>query len=541
MKLHSWLSVGSIAALAMAVVTATAQETPPPAQEPTKKTEEPEEKTIPVKFNKLTVGYTSQKTNDWLSRYARPSSGLVLHELQLFTPGSDSWPYSRLTIRGTTGQDSYASGYVVLNHGHTVVRGSKKDYGFYVFDWRNVDRSQENETEVVVDHSFTPKIGGFFKYNAKERQGEYPVPRDRDKTRTRTFSGGVQGDVLGGNLGVSYSDRVLNDLSGNQPTTLQRSIDATYSHDFSDTFSLAGSAGYTRIEQAGLASSSVRSYALSGMFNLGPTTGIQFHLGRQDYDLASILNARIQKRLVTSARLMQRLGTWNLQFGVKHLETERIRTDQSYVDVPKVNFYDARLAGRIGGARVTLRGTWEDLTETAAMNTLDPRQLLWDDKAMFQTKIDVGNEVYSAYGAFTYKFQQNRQRGVEIDWNNFVIGGSYIFNDSLNAYAEFSTDNFMVQGGEGSGESLDLFFPNSRSIAFGLNWAKDQNLSASAALNYYNSADVRGTQLTFSVRRHFGADHDLELVIAPWRHEDKLFNITGYRNTFLSARYTVRF
>jgi hypothetical protein len=38
-----------------------------------------------------------------------------------------------------------------------------------------------------------------------------------------------------------------------------------------------------------------------------------------------------------------------------------------------------------------------------------------------------------------------------------------------------------------------------------------------------------------------GADHELELVLAPWRHEDRLLNLTGYRTTFLSARYTVRF
>jgi hypothetical protein len=74
-----------------------------------------------------------------------------------------------------------------------------------------------------------------------------------------------------------------------------------------------------------------------------------------------------------------------------------------------------------------------------------------------------------------------------------------------------------------------------------LNWAKDQNLSASASLNYYDSGDVRGTQLTLSLRRRMGADHELELVLAPWRHEDRLLNLTGYRTTFLSARYTVRF
>lgn len=538
MKLRSWLSMGSLAALAMAAVTATAQDTPPPADP---KTTEPEEELIPVKYNHVTIGYNSFRTHAGLSRYARPTEGLSLHELSMFTPGGETWPYARLTVRGMPEQDSYLDGYVALNHGRTVVRGSRKNHSFYDFDWRAVDRSEDNETEITLDHAITPNIGGFFKYTTKERDGRYPAPRDPEHNRTRSFAGGVQGNVFGGNLGVTVSDRRTFDDTGAQPATLQRRIDASYSHDFGDSFSLEGSAGYARVEQAGLANSGVRTYALAGALDLGPATAFQFHLGRQDFELNNVLNARIQKRLVSSGRLIHRWPGWSLQFGLKHQETERVRADQSYVDVPKVNIYDARLSGRLGPARMTLRGSWEDLRETATMNTFDTRQLLWDDRATFQAKVDGGGELFSAYGTYTYKFQQNKQRGVEIGWSNVAVGGSYVFNSALNAYAEFSADNYDVQGGTETGQALDSYFPNSRSVAFGLNWAKDQNLSASASLNFYDSADVRGTQLTFSVRRRMAADHDLELIIAPWRHEDRLFNLTGYRTTFLMARYTVKF
>ncbi|MGB2756917.1 MAG: hypothetical protein WBD02_04560 [Acidimicrobiia bacterium] len=541
MKLHSWISVGSIAALAMAMVTASAQETPPPDKETQKTTEEPEEKVIPVKWNHLTVGYTSFQDRSGLHQYARPADGLTLHELSLFTTGGENWPYARFTMRGNYGEDSYLNGYAALNHGHTVIRATREHYGFFVNDWRPKQRSDDAVTVVTVDHAITPKIGGFLQYRSSQREGQYPSPRDPNRTRSRTYGAGIQGDVLGGNAGLSYSERLTNDDTGAQPNTLQRTIDAQYSHDFSDSFSLEGSAGYTNIEQAGLRSKSVRSYALSGMFELGPMTGVQFHLGRQDYDLSNVLNAHVQKRFVSSARLIQRWPGWSLQFGVKHQETERIRADQSFVDVPKVNFYDARLAGRIGPARVTLRGSWEDLQATAIMDTFDPRQLLWDDKAMFQAKVDCGGELFSAYGTYTYKFQQNKQRGVQIDWSNFALGGSYVFNDAWNAFAEFSANNYRVQGGTETGQNLGFYFPNSRSIAVGLNWAQGANMSASASLNYYDSADVRGTQLTFSLRRHLAPDHDLELVFAPWRHEDRLYNISDYRTTFLSARYTVKF
>lgn len=540
MRLRSWLSTGTMTALAMAMVGAVAQETPPPT-EPQKKEEEPEEEIIPVKWNEITVGYSSFRVNSGLSRYARPSEGLSLHDLKFLVPGSESTPYARLVLRGMPSQDNLIDGYVALNRGRTVVRGSRKQYKFYAFDWRPTDPSEDNEAEVTVEHSFAPNIGGFITYKSSERDGRYPAPRDAEHIRARTLAGGVGGKVLGGNLGLTLSDRRLNDDTGAQPASLQRRFDASYARDFGDTLSLEGSAGFTRIEQAGLASSNIRTYALSGAWDVSPSTGLQFHFGRQDFDLNSILNAHAQKRLVSSVRLMHRWPGWSFQFGFKHKETERVRADQSFVDVPKVNEYDARLAGRLGPARLTLRGSWEDLRETAIMNTFDTRQLLWDDRATFQAKLDGGGDAFSAYGTYTYKFQQNKQRGVEIGWNNVAIGGSYVFTPAVNGYAEFSADDFHVLGGAETGQDLDFFFPNSRSFALGLNWSKDASLTASASLNYYESGNVRGTQLTLSLRRRLCADHDLELVVAPWRHEDRQFNLTGYRTTFLSARYTVRF
>jgi hypothetical protein len=66
-------------------------------------------------------------------------------------------------------------------------------------------------------------------------------------------------------------------------------------------------------------------------------------------------------------------------------------------------------------------------------------------------------------------------------------------------------------------------------------------LAAAANVNYYESGDVRGSQLTFSVRRRMSEDSDLELIVAPWRHDDRQFDLTSFYSTFLSARYTMRF
>jgi len=540
MKRSAWLSTGSIAILAMAPVFARAQDTPP-TDNKTTEGQDPEVETPAPKRNWITVAYTSLKPHAEMSRYARPTEGLSLSELKLFTYGEDHTHYGSLTLRGAPKQDAYYDHYISFNRGHTVVRGSHKDYGYFAADFRPAGKSVARESEITVEHEFTPQIGGFFTYATTEKTDRYPAPRDEEKSRTRFYAGGVQGQVLGGTLGVTASERRIYDDKGARPETLFRKIEGSYGVDLGQFLSLEGVAGYTRIEQSGLANAGVRNYALAGAFNLGPDTSMQFHFARTDLSLANVQNTYDRKRFLSSARLIHRWPKWSFQFGYKYQSTERLRTDQSFVDVPKTNEYDARLSGRIGSARVTLRGSWQDLRQTAVMNTLDTRQMFWDDRIMFQAKADMGNEKYTAYGTFTHKFEQNKQRGVEIRWTGFSFGGTYLFNDSLNGFAEVSFDQYKAEAGDGIGSGLDFYFPDSRSGAVGLNWANTDGFSASASINFFDSANVRGSQLMLSLRKQLGLNNSLELMVAPWRFDDKLYDRSGYRSTLLMLKYSLRF
>ena len=84
--------------------------------------------------------------------------------------------------------------------------------------------------------------------------------------------------------------------------------------------------------------------------------------------------------------------------------------------------------------RLTLRGTWDNLTAGAVPNTDDTRQLLWDDKVMGQAKLDFSSDSYAFYAVYTYRFRQNKTRLTEIDWHNITIGASHPFNSALTAY-----------------------------------------------------------------------------------------------------------
>ncbi|MBL8086937.1 MAG: hypothetical protein JNM85_02560 [Chthonomonas sp.] len=543
MKQHRWLSTGMTALFVLAGACAFGQTADPaetdPTVAPTEESTEASTPEAPVRRREITIGIDSIKFNDALRRYGRPPQGLTLHRLRFSSPYGEGPAYGKLLVTGMPERDNAIEGMITFNHGHTTIKARRTESGSYVMDWRAKPMSNRKQVEYTVDQVLTQSLGMFLSYRSFEQSTGYPAPRATDHTRNEVVAAGVVGQVLGGQFDATLASRRTRDVNGALPTTMQRRADATYSRDFGSHLNLEGTVGFSRIEQAGLPASNVKNVGFAGVLDLGPSTGLQFNLGRTDYDFNTNQTPSIRKRTISGLRLVHISNKWSFQFGYRHRETERIRGDRTFVDVPKLNDYDARLSGRIGTARVTLKGSWEDLRTSAIMTTLDKRQMLWDDRATFQAKVDGGNETFLAYGVYTYRFQQNKQRGVDIKWNNLVLGGSYVFNPWVQAYAEVSNDSFSARS-EGS-TALDFFFPNSRTAALGLSWTKSPGLSGSASLNLYESGDIRGSQLTLTLRKQLSADHDFEFMVAPWRQTDRLYGISGYRTTMLSARYTVKF
>jgi len=537
-------NLASLAGILVLTVGAWAQETPP-AGEPTKESEEIE---IPVKWNSISVGYYTWKASGSrirMGQHGRVSEGVTLAELKYLNPVGEGHPYYSFLWRGNPGRNSAGEGVVILEGGQTILRASVRDRQYYADpSWVPTTPSQDKVGTLSVEHQIKPNIGAFVSYTSSERGQRYVAPKESGRQRSRTVAGGVEGRIGGLQAGVTITDRRTFDDTGRQPATLQRGVEGRLAGEIGNRLSLQGAMGYTRIEQAGRPAGGVRTMAMAGHLDLGPRTYLQFNAGRDDLDIGQLTaNAYVRQRFNSGVRLNHRLGDWALQFGFRHRETERVRDDRSFVDVPKWNTYDGRLSGRLNnGIRVTLRGTWDDMTATARATGVDTRQLWWDDKAMAQLKLDGGNDVFTGYAAYTYRFRQNKARNVEVDLHNFALGGSYQFKPNLLGYAEWSYDSIRATGGaEGTSTTVDNFMPNSMSISAGLDWTLNERASFSAAVNHFATNNWRGTQVTFQYRRRISADHSLDVVVAPWRFEDRLYGLTGYETTFLGVRYTVKF
>jgi hypothetical protein len=531
MKRYSLLAGISTATMAMLCSQALAQEAAGQlvAVEPQEEAEE--EVQARPKLSEITLGITTYESVRALDQYANPMEGFGLHSLRLL------W----FIVRGMANQDNLADLYTVVNDGKTTIHANRLQYGRQVLDWRQVSPSGRDEVNLTVDQAISENVSGFLTYHSGKRGTNYAAPRGADQTHTQRFGGGIGANVLGGNLGIAFSDRRTYNGAGVQPTTVQRGVNADYSRDITQNLSIGGAASLSHIEQTGQPDGDINAYKFYGYLDMGPKTGMQFQFARQDNDLETIMNAYVRKRLQSNVRVIHRLPGWVLQMAYNRKESERVRANHEFVDVPKSDGYDVRLSGKLAGARLKLRGSWEQISNDAVMNSNDPRRLYWGDRATVQAKLEGGTDKLSAYGSYTYRLNQNHDRGLQIGWHNIAVGGSYVFSPDLFGYAELSFDDFQVEGEDGVDHDLDFYFPNARSLSIGADWSESPELSAGAGLNFYESGNVRGTQLTFRVRRRLSEDNDLELIVAPWSRNDREYDMTSYHSTFLSARYTTRF
>jgi hypothetical protein len=263
-------------------------------------------------------------------------------------------------------------------------------------------------------------------------------------------------------------------------------------------------------------------------------------------------NAYVQEIFVTSIRLVHQFPGVSFQAGFQHKEAERVRADQSYVDVPKWDTYDARLSTRITpSVRLSAKGSWEHMRNGPQVVSDDNRSLFWDDRVRGQIKIDGGNDRFAGYAVYGYRFDQNSGREVEIATHNFTLGANYIFNDKASAYLEYANETIEAKGVDDDGLSLDDFFPSSISFAFGMDYSIRANESVSVAISHYFTrnanplrlvdGNIRGTEITATYNRQLGPNSSLQVVFAPWTYSDRLVEQMRYRATALGINYRIKF
>lgn len=535
-------SILSLIAAAMLGTVATAQDEPPKDAQPADESQAAEPA---PKLNNLRLRYTSSGIKGFRPRglhHGYFASGLEIDELLLKTPGNDASYYSRFVGHGVGSRDYWMGGHVIFPGGGTRLVVSTQHRSYHVLAPTDTQRSTDAVTDATISQDLG-RFGVYANFQDNQRRVGREGPKPNLKPRVRRIAGGLDGNFGSVQAGVLVQQNEFTESAGTQRKTTSQTIGGHVSADIGDRLSVSGTGAYTRIRQNGLAASHVKTLGLAAEVALGDRTALQLDLVRQDISLPNVLSAYDRQRFTTGGRLITKLGAWGFQFGLRHVEVERMRKDRTFVDVPKWNEFDFRLARRLGeGSRLTLRGNWSDLRATAVPNTTDTRQFLWDDKAMLQAKLDMVSGSFAGYAGYTFRFRQNKQRNVQLDWHNFAVGGSYLFNDKVTGYAELSYDAF--RGGSrvvNLGEALRPYFASSANFAAGVNITPNPETTYTAAIVTSASNNVYGSQLTLGYRRELRGDRSVQVEFAPWTTIDRLYRTTGYKTTIFSVMYSIKF
>lgn len=544
-----WKPCATMLILVMAATSGWTQDAAPGQDQ----TEDPEP--VPVQWNSFTLGYTSIANggnNQVLRQYASPSRGFDLKHLRYTYPGQGGRFWGRLDLRGFPKNDNVQTLQIIA--GKANLKFTSDDYGYFEPSPFRVDRRVERNVQGSLSYAVNPNLGVWAMYRNRTKDRSYEPPRDNLSTITKTLAVGVEGNVLGGHAAITYSDSRFYDRNGVQPTSVQKRYDVSYGREFGP-LSLEGVYSNTKIQQRGFQDSNAKGWGLDADWNIGESTTLGMSLRRQDLSLPNTQNAYVRKRFITAFNLDHRFGNGiGLQAGFQHKEAERLRSDQTFVDVPKWNTWNARLNGKLGSSnlRWSLRGSWEHLNRSATMIGEDPRALYWDDRARLQAKLDYTNDRFAAYATYQYRFDQNSPRNVEVTSNFLTLGGSYTFNANTSAWAEFAHQSYRASGVvDVDGYDLDWFFPSNTSYAFGIDHAFNPSTSLSVALTHtvtnndnplgLRGGNVRNTELTATLRRKINERNALELVVAPWAYRDRLSGQMNSRPTMIGLNWTMKF
>ncbi|MCS7264056.1 MAG: hypothetical protein NZ805_04405 [Armatimonadetes bacterium] len=485
-------------------------------------------------------------------QYATPAKSLFLRSLQLSPSVRLFGDAAKAVLKGL-GEDDYKTESTLdLWFGRARANLDLSRNRFFDASPFTVGQSQREVQESTVKYLLTTDFAFSLRYRMDRQDHLFEAPKLPLYQRTRFWDAIAEGKLGDGQIHLSYADWRYFDRTDIRPDTYVKRWNFRYLWEPATSFGLESAIGRLSIKQPGRPNSDVDFLALSADWSISSSTDFSLHLRRDKLDLPVVQNAWVRERRIGIANLTHRWRGWNLNFGFRQQESERIRKDQTFVDTPRWRTFEVRLSGRIApNWRLTLRGNTQHLTHPPTMVTTDPRQLFWDDRRSAQLRLEGGSPILNGYLALTHRRWDNDVRAIELTTNSIVIGGSWQASNRLNLFAEYAYEAWRAKSEMTQFPTLDNFVPNSRVTTIGLSWAIDKRTFLSAAFSEFvthndnplllRDGNYRGRFLTANLRYRFPAGYEITLTVAPWRYRDRVVDLMDYDATIVMVSGSARF
>jgi len=486
-------------------------------------------------------------------QYATPAQSLFLKSIRITPtfkfPSSDA---GHFVLKGIGEKDYRAEGVLDILFGRVKFDADLSRHRFLDAGLTPVSESQRELQEGAAKYLLTRDFAISFRYRMDRQAHIFQAPKLPYYQRTRFWDALAEGKLGEGQISLGYSDWRYFDRTDIRPDTSVKRWHVRYLWQPNDAVGVEGNFARSSIKQPARPNSDVETLSLSGDWAISSATDFSIHLRRDKLDLPVVQNAWVRERRLGVASLVHRWRGWTVQFGFRQQENERIRKDQSFVDVPRWRTWEARLSGRISkNWRLTLRGSAQHLTHPPTMVTTDPRQLFWDDRRFAQLKLEGGSPTLNGYLVLTHRRWDNDVRAVELTTNTIVLGGTWNASQRFSLFAEYAYESWRAKSEMTGIPNLDNFVPNSRATTIGLNWAIDKRTFLSAAFTEFVTANdnplllrdgnYRGRFLTASLRYRFPAGYEVALTVAPWRYRDRVVDLMDYDATVVMVSGRARF
>lgn len=533
----------------------------PPKEETAKEPKEGEEEAAEPEAKAPTPGYLVDfGWADWalsglerkFRQYATPPRGWFLRDLRiapLFAPRKQD---IFLNVKSLGQPDYSADGSVSLRFGETRLGGSLTRNRFFDVTPAFIPPSERRVDQFFVRQWVAPAFSVSMRYRQDDQKETFEPPRGPwdQSTRYRDITAG--GRLGPGYLNLSLLDWQYQDRTLTLPPVFGKGLNLEYIWE--PLRALGVETAFSRIwlEQAGAATSRVDTFSLNTDYALSPSTDLGIYLRQRHLDLPVVQNTWVREQRTGDFSLSHRWRGWSSRIGLRLQEAERIRSDQSFVDVPRWRTFEARLSGRLNRyLRMSLRGFDQVLTNVPVMNTQDGRSLYWNQRDMLQFRLDGRFPNLNGYLTYTNRQWRNADRRVNLNLNQVTLGGDWQVAPSLNLFSEYSLDAWAGSSEITAAPTLGNFSPDSHVTVLGLNWIINERASLSLSLTDFRTendnplllrnGNTHGQFFTLNGRYQAPNGYELGLVLAPWTYDDRVVNSLNYDATVFMVTIAGRF
>lgn len=520
-----------------------------------KKTDQAEPKPAPTTRVAIDLGVSAWNLtgNDHkLRQYATPPRGIFLSEL-LIAPPTSLRDSGYLDLRGLGQADSRMDGRLALNYGRTQAESWLWHAKFYDPTPVIIPDNDRDVQEHSIKQLITRDSSISFRYRMIGQDQYFEPPRLPIHQRTRYWDAIAAGKLGPGTFRLGFTDWRYFDRTDVLADTAVSGWRAAYALQPTPNTGLEANYIAYDVKQSGQSTGHVDIQSVSADATVGDSTDLGFLFRRDHLTLPQITTAYAREQRSGTFGIAHRfLHNWNAKLSFQEREVERVRGDQTFVDVPRWATVEGSLYGRIMKTiRLTARGYTQSVSNIPPMVTVDTRSLYWDKRQFAQVKLERGNQDLNSYFVWSYRNWDNNTRAVHLNFNSFVLGSSWQATPALGFFAEYTKENWNGSSEIATAPTFQSFLPDSHIITAGLNWMINERAFMSLSVTNFGTANdnpllfadgnTSGTFFTLNARYAFPSGAEIGFIIAPWSYHDDVIGNMNYNATIVMLTGKAKF